>query len=203
MLARWRLGVLLVLSIPIGIYAYLFQFQLTGDPAFHARFSLTPIPAFLHVIAGGTLLALGGAQFSKRLRASYPKVHRIIGRTYLIGVLLAGCAGFVLAFTAEGGLVSQFGFATLAIVWLWTGTQAFIAIRASEIAVHQAWMMRNYALAFAAVTLRIQLGLFEAFTDAPFESFYPVTAWFSWVPNLLIVEWFLIPALVFKPRPAT
>ena len=205
MLARWRLGLLLVLSIPIGIYALLFQFQITGDPTFHARFDLTPIAGFLHVVVGGTLLALGGLQFSKRLRTNHPKVHRVMGRSYLIGVLLAGSAGFVLSFTADGGLVARFGFATLAIVWLWTGTQAFVAIRASDIATHQAWMMRNYACAFAAVTLRIQLGLFEAFTDQPFEAVYPVTAWFSWVPNLLIAEWLLIPALVpnrGRPVPA-
>ena len=203
MLARWRLGVLLAFSIPIGIYAYLFQFQMTGDPTFHLRFGETPIAAFLHVIGGGTMLALGGLQFSKRLRTTYPNVHRIMGRTYLILVLLAGCAGFVLSFTADGGLVAKFGFATLAVVWLWTGGQAFIAIRGADIPTHQAWMMRNYALAFAAVTLRIQLGLFEAFTNQPFEAAYPVTAWFSWVPNLLIVEWFLIPALVPRRNPAT
>jgi hypothetical protein len=52
-------------------------------------------------------------------------------------------------------------------------------------------MMRNYAMAFGAVTLRIYLGVFGA-VGVPFIESYPVVAWIAWVPNLIFVEWFLL-----------
>lgn len=52
-------------------------------------------------------------------------------------------------------------------------------------------MMRNFTMAFGAVTLRIYLGIFSA-SGVPFQESYPVVAWLSWVPNLLIVEWVLL-----------
>jgi hypothetical protein len=52
-------------------------------------------------------------------------------------------------------------------------------------------MVRNYALAFVAVTLRIQLGVAEG-AGIPFAVFYPVVAWSCWVPNLVFVDWFVL-----------
>jgi hypothetical protein len=48
-------------------------------------------------------------------------------------------------------------------------------------------MMRNFALAFAAVTLRICLGASVA-VGLPFETSYRWIAWISWIPNLVLAE---------------
>jgi hypothetical protein len=55
---------------------------------------------------------------------------------------------------------------------------------------HRRWMVRSFALTFAAVTLRLQLPLAAA---APIDSLdaYRAIAWLCWVPNLLAVEAFL------------
>ena len=47
--------------------------------------------------------------------------------------------------------------------------------------------MRNFALTFAAVTLRVYLPTSMAL-GVPFESAYPLIAWLCWVPNLLVAE---------------
>ena len=52
-------------------------------------------------------------------------------------------------------------------------------------------MIRSLGLCFAAVTLRIYLGAFFAL-GVPFEQFYTALAWLCWVPNLVVVEWFLL-----------
>jgi hypothetical protein len=52
-------------------------------------------------------------------------------------------------------------------------------------------MLRSYALTLAAVTLRIYLGISQA-TGIDFVTAYQTVSWISWVPNLLIVEWFII-----------
>ena len=56
---------------------------------------------------------------------------------------------------------------------------------------HQRWMIRSFSLCFAAVTLRIYLGAFFAL-GVPFEQFYTALAWLCWVPNLVVVDWFLL-----------
>jgi hypothetical protein len=77
---------------------------------------------------------------------------------------------------------------TLAWLWLSSAIRAYRAIRARNTADHQRWVTRNYALTFAAVTLRISLPL-AAIVGVPFETAYPVIAWLCWVPNLAVAEW--------------
>ena len=56
------------------------------------------------------------------------------------------------------GLVGEFGLILLGMLWLWTGWNAYRNIRAGNKEIHREWMTRNYALTFAAVTLRLWLG---------------------------------------------
>lgn len=181
---------LVLMCIAIGLYAYAFQFGFAGSPGFHEHFSLMPLPAAMHVLGGGTVLLLGSLQFSRSLRRRYPALHRLAGRIYLIGIVIGGIGGLALAPRSSGGLTAHFGFGILAVLWLFSGAQAFIAIKNGRIDSHRAWMLRNFSLTFGAVTLRIYLGIFGAF-GVPFADAYPVVAWIAWVPNLVLVEWYL------------
>jgi len=188
---RISLSLLVALSIPVGLYAFLFQFQEIGDPSVHERFAQLPTFALFHVLGAGVALLIGGFQFSSTLRNRYPHIHRWVGRIYLTAVMLGGIGGVATATQAGGGLVAQFGFALLGLVWLYSAAQAYLAIRSKRIAEHRVWMMRNFALTFAAVTLRLYLPLLGA-AGFEFEQSYPVVAWIAWVPNLIFVEWFLL-----------
>jgi len=46
-----------------------------------------------HGLAGAVCLCLGATQFSTRLRQRYTRVHRILGRCYVIGVAVAAPVG--------------------------------------------------------------------------------------------------------------
>jgi len=190
-LGTFALILMTILSIAIGLYAFAFQARVAGDPMFHARFDEMYIASTMHIVGGGIVLLTGALQFWTRLRTRYINAHRWLGRTYLSFVLIGGIGGLILAPVSDGGIVAHFGFGLLAILWLFSGARAFTLIRNGRVQEHKEWMMRNYAMAFGAVTLRIYLGLFAA-NDIPFEAAYPATAWISWVPNLILVEWFLI-----------
>ncbi len=196
LLRRIGLAVMIFLSICISMYAFAFQLQLIGDPSFHVRFDQVPIQAAMHVLGGGTVLLIGGFQFSTSLRRNRPQLHRLLGRTYLLLVLVGGIGGLMLAPSSAGGLVAHYGFGLLAVLWLFSGWQAYACIRRGDVRSHQAWMMRNFALTFGAVMLRVYLGMFTA-AGISFEDSYPVTAWISWVPNLILIEWYL----ALKARP--
>ena len=62
---------------------------------------------------------------------------------------------------------------------------------------HRNWMIRNYSLTFAAVTLRIWLPLFIVlFGIEHFELSYAIIAWLAWVPNLIVAELFIRKGLI-------
>jgi hypothetical protein len=92
-----------------------------------------------------------------------------------------------MALRAFGDPVSQSGFAVLAVLWVCSGLAAYLAVRASDVASHRRWMIRNFALIFAAVTLRICLPGSMAL-GLEFELVYPVIAWLCCVPNLVVAE---------------
>jgi len=143
---------------------------------------------YTHITFGGIALLTGWTQFSRRLRDKYLSAHRWVGRIYVIAVILSSLAGLFIAFFASGGIVSSFGFGLLAILWFFTVLKAYTSIRKGNIKQHENWMIRNYALAFAAVTLRIYLPLSQAALHMDFITAYRATSWLCWVPNLVIAE---------------
>ncbi|MGH3858587.1 DUF2306 domain-containing protein [Actinokineospora sp.] len=113
------------------------------------------------------------------------------GRLYVAGVFVGGVGGLALSTTAHGGMVSSLGFATLAVAWVATTATGLVMVRSGRIAEHRKWMVRSFALTFAAVTLRLELGLYGFLEiDIPFEVAYAAIAWLCWAPNLL-VAWLL------------
>ena len=73
---------------------------------------------------------------------------------------------------------------------------AYFSIRAGNVKLHQQWMVRSYALTLAAVTLRIQLPLIQGTLGLSFDEAYAIVAWFAWIPNLIVAEWFFNQAPV-------
>lgn len=143
---------------------------------------------YTHILLGAVALLTGWSQFSKRIRNRNLTLHRTLGKVYLIAVLSSGTSGLYIAYFATGGLIAELGFSGLAIAWLFTTVKAYISIRNKNIDQHQHWMIRSYALSFAAVTLRIWLPLFQFVIGMDFISAYLIIAWLCWVPNLIVAE---------------
>jgi uncharacterized membrane protein len=153
----------------------------------------------LHVGLGGLALLVSPLQFLTRLRARAPRVHRVVGRVVLASIAVAGAAGLVLAPHSLAGPVGTAGFGLLAVLWLTCAATAFGAIRRGDVATHRRWMVRTFALTYAAVTLRlwlgvligVQTGLLGVDGEVAFDRAYLVVPFLSWVPNLLVAEWYL------------
>ena len=88
---------------------------------------------------------------------------------------------------AYGGAVTKLGFGGLGVALLTTTAMALFEIRRGNVAAHREWIIRSYALMFAAVTLRIELPLLIANLGG-FDPAYRIVAWLCWVPNLLFAE---------------
>jgi uncharacterized membrane protein len=111
-----------------------------------------------HIFTATVALVLGPLQFVPAIRARR-RWHRRIGRAYLLAGVLPSALAAVPVALLSGRLVSQVGLVIVAIGWLATAGSAVRAIRRGDVAAHRAWMTRNYALTFLAVTARIVVPL--------------------------------------------
>lgn len=184
------------LSIAVAGYAFYAYFVLTPgstvSPAMKTGYDAHNTRLLAHVFFAVGALITGPFQFMPSIR-KHRSMHRTLGYAYFTSVFLSGAAGFALSFIAQGGLTSTLGFGSLAVLWIYSGYRALAAIRQKDYAAHETWVIRSFALTFAAVTLRIYLGVFSGLGFA-IASFYPAISWLCWVPNILFVEWLLLPA---------
>lgn len=200
---RFAYASIAFLSIAVSLYALgvytLLPVGALVHPDMKASYTSNAFALLVHVFSAVFALLLGSVQFSARLRGRYPRAHRMAGRLYLgVGVALGGASGLYLAFHAFGGPIARAGFALLAAAWLHTGWQAYRAIRRGDVPAHRAWMVRNWSLTLAAVTLRIYLPLSMAL-GIDFATAYAAIAWLCWVPNLLVAQAWLAARAVRHP----
>lgn len=188
-------GLLSFLAVGVAGYAIvaysLFPLGSVAGPEFMDSFLARAPVLYTHVFASSVALLIGPFQFSRRLRDGHRSLHRWMGRVYLaVGVFVGGSAGLYLAQFAFGGPVARVGFSAMAVVWLYTGARAYMAIRRGDVSSHREWMKRNFSVAFAAVTLRLYMPL-SFLVGVPVEIAYPAVAWLSWVPNILVATYLI------------
>lgn len=193
---RW---LFIFFAIGVGLYPFLYVFLdmsqglLASKPEAIRESIVWNTVFYLHILPGAIALLAGWSQFLKGFRQKNIGAHRLLGKVYLGSVLISGLAGLYLAFFATAGIIAQVGFTGLALGWLFTSIQAYRYILKRNVDHHQYWMIRSYALCFAAVTLRIWLPAFQFIPGLDFFTAYRIIAWLCWVPNLLVAE-----ALIFR-----
>ncbi len=167
------------------------------------------VALYLHIGFSSVALLLGPLQFIRATRRRWPALHRWTGRTYLACVAGGSAAALALSLASSVAFTGFFGFGTLAVLWAWTGWRAWRAIRARDLPDHQAWMTRNFALTYAAVTLRLEVALLVAVQfalagghldpAAAVTTAYAPLPFLAWIPNLVVAEYLLrrrgLPAL--------
>jgi uncharacterized membrane protein len=182
-----------VLSALIAVYAVgTITSEALGPAELKAKMRLSPISMYAHILGGAIALLIGPFQLNAAIRKRWLSLHRNPGRIYLVAVAASGLAGLSMAVVSNGGFVSHFGFATLSVLWLYSGSMAWLRIRAGDVQAHRTWMIRNFALTFAAVTLRLWLPLLVAMSDGDFDVAYQTVSWVCWVPNLIVAEWYFL-----------
>lgn len=190
--------VLVFLAFSISLYA--FAYVIVGEPMYPrelaASFLARPWGINPHALLGGTGLLLGAVQFHPRLRRSL-RVHRLLGRLYVVSCLVTGSAGMYMAAYSYGGWITHLGFGSLGALLLFTTMMGFLAVRRGDVDRHRQWMVRSYALMFAAVTLRLELPLLSS--QLGFLEGYRIVSWLCWIPNVVVAE----TIVYFSPKTAS
>jgi len=158
-----------------------------------------------HGIMGACALLLGPMQFSDSLRQRFTKFHRVVGRFYVGGALIAAPLGFYIQYYEERmGATRSFSFAALtdAALWIATTAVAMIFILRGNIQQHRNWMTRSYAVAIVFLEVRFVSGLL-GYDDnvSAGETIVWMCVAFSLLFADLVIHWqdFLRPAPAHVP----
>lgn len=126
-------------------------------------------------------------------------MHRVTGRIVLASIMIAGPAGAVLAPVNRAGWMGTAGFGALAVLWVVCALLAYRTIRRGDVRRHREWAVRTFALTYAAVMLRLLLGVLLTTPIAvagveeglAFDRAYHIVPFLCWVPNLILAEYLI------------
>lgn len=155
---------------------------------FQYQLPLWKYSLFVHAFSSLVLIVAGFFQFIKFVVFKYPKIHKLLGKIYLLNLLIfAAPSGLIMAFYASGGWLSKTSFILAALLWFYISYSAYVKIRNRNLKKHAALMLYSYALTYSAVTLRL---LTFAANELRWEATpvfkYTCIAWTSWLLNLLL-----------------
>ncbi|HJQ34314.1 MAG TPA: DUF2306 domain-containing protein [Pyrinomonadaceae bacterium] len=111
-----------------------------------------------HGLGGALALFLGPLQFSTRFRQRHLRWHRIAGRLYVAGVLVAAPVSLYIVVIQGPPQVISAGFVQ-AGGWLLTTAAALVSVLRGNIQQHRQWMVRSYSVTFIFVATRVLLAI--------------------------------------------
>ena len=151
---------------------------------------------FAHVVFGITATLIGPFQFVSVIRNRNVKVHRMLGRIYLICTLLAALVSwYIILSKKEIGITYQAGLFSLGFVWIASGTMAYFSIKNKKVELHKEWMIRSYVITLAFVTFRLITDILE---PLQIKGVGALMAWACWAVPLFFTELILQGKKIFK-----
>jgi Predicted membrane protein (DUF2306) len=165
-----------------------------GDSFFNNQFWV-----MMHMVGGTLALLLGPVQFWKYLRTNFVRIHRSIGKLYILGSFLAGISGLSLSLVSHCRpcRISLFILAALLLI---TTSFAWYSILKRNTKLHRQFMIRSYVCIFSFVAVRIddivsldfffgqlQDSMFRRTANEYFFSFFPLLCCeilMVWIPSI-------------------
>jgi uncharacterized membrane protein len=115
-----------------------------------------------HGLAGASAILLAPMQFSDRLRRRFTRLHRVVGRVYVVGVFVLAPLGVVIE-SIDQRLGDPPSFLALsvvnAVILIVPTAIAFFFAMKRRISQHRQWMTRSYAVALVFFESRFILGI--------------------------------------------
>ncbi len=147
-----------------------------------------------HIAGASASLLLGPFQFWKSFRTKYMRYHRIAGKIFIIGSLLAAICAFRINLMYDC-VPCRVSLGILSLVWFYCTAAAWWAIKNKNIKAHRQFMVRSYTAALAFVFIR----LFPLFG---YENVFPflstslerrITAeWLCWILPFMVIEFYMV-----------
>ncbi len=146
-----------------------------------------------HVLGASAALLLGPLQFWDRIRTNYMKYHRLAGKIFVLGSLIAAVSAFRIVLMYDC-VPCRISLGILSVLWFFFTYAAWWSIKRKNVKAHRQFMARSYTAALAFVFIRI-------FSLIGYNNVFPflkdqleqrtAAEWLCWVVPLLIVEFYL------------
>jgi uncharacterized membrane protein len=158
----------------------------------------------LHLIGGSCSILFGPIQFWKTIRIKYVSSHRLLGKIYTIGTLLAALSALRLSLVSSC-VSCRISLLLLAIFTIGATSFAWITIKNKNVLAHQQFMVRSYVCVLAFVAVRIDgiysLSFLFGTIEDPIFNRTVNEYFFSFVPLIITEIWLTwLPALKGKSR---
>lgn len=185
-------ALLFLAAIPIVMAAVrVVQIPLGATPADVAYLMTLPLPYWLHALAGASFGILGPLQFGRALAARYGRLHRVLGRVFVIAGVVLGLSGLRLVLAFHGSstplldiMRAAGGLALLGALWV-----AIAAVRRRDIARHRRWMIRAYAIGMGQSLIAFVLfPIYIATGEPPMGLMSDLTVLLSWMISISMGE---------------
>ena len=151
----WKIGFFLAVALAILLVIWVDERFLIfpADPEWR---HIAPFQGklLIHGLFGATALLIGPFQFSSRLRAARPKLHRWMGRTYVAAVTISAPLATWIGFHYEQPFTAPEQIAQGGFWFLCTG-MAFLCALRRQFAAHKVWMMRSYGFCLVFIFSRV------------------------------------------------
>ena len=153
----------------------------------------------IHFATGGIILILGSVQLLPKIRLSFPKFHKTVGKIYVVACILTAIGGltFIVVNGTIGGIVMNIGFSIYGILMLLCAVQTARYAMLGKLNRHGAWALRLYALAIGSWLYRMDYGFWLLLADGLGHTkdfrgiFDTIMSFFFYVPNLIVAEIFI------------
>jgi uncharacterized membrane protein len=134
-------------------------------------------------------------QFWDSLRQRHAKLHRVVGRIYVFGALVAAPLGAYIQYFQEGHMGGRRSFTIAgsvdAALWMTTTAIGLLFAMRRKIPQHRQWMTRSYAVAIVFLEVRVILGVtgWERLGDHVVETVVWVCLAFSLLLADIALQW--------------
>lgn len=164
--------------------------MLSLDALFRSKAALTRT----HVIAGLALATFIPLQLSSALRGRAPRVHRWIGRAFLVAALVVAITGYAMVVVPVGGWLEVSAIVVYATAFAGALVVAWRRIRTRDVDGHREWMLRAVSIVLGIATTRPVVAAFFAtrrLTGLAPEQFFGVAFWIGFTATAVAGEWYV------------
>lgn len=147
----------------------------------------------LHISGGSLALLTGPFQFWEEFRNRNLKLHRGLGKVYVVSALISALCAVYLSFTSTYvvGVAYAFSAQVWVMVWLSSTVIAYWTVRLKKIKLHKEWMVRSYLVSLAFVMSALLLKLPVISQLGSFAEVSPGLFWVSWAVPLFVYDVYL------------
>jgi hypothetical protein len=184
-------GTMFAMGLSVLFYSEIAYFSPSdpSHPHFYAiRWWLVP-----HLLCGATAMFSGPFQFSTRLRKHNPRLHRTLGKVYVIAVVIGAFLAAYMDVTVDvnPNWVINAGFLSHPLAW---GLTALIAYRTAvtrNFNVHRQWMVRSYLITFTFVLVRLPnpIRAWREMSDSNFAIVLPLLMFLCYFGADIVLNW--------------